>query len=385
MALVTLSSPSTSAGVISGRIRIPRVGAWYADLVVDHGASEDLAGAVELAIGNDQVRKGTAHRLGDRLGRTHVRVVAGAGGLQTPCKPKAYGNVPLRLPLNDVLSGAGEQLSSTADARVLAHQLPAWSTLAQASGEVVAELAAAIGATWRMLVDGTLWVGVETWPSSEITDYSLVDSEPEFGRVKIASDEPTLLPGTSLDLGNVSYVEHHIGADRVRTLAWVETAAAAFDRVKAPWVAFTQAAMRKVDRYARFRARVVKQSGNRFDVAPDSPYLPSFSNVPVRLGLPAASVSVNPGAYVLIGFMGGDPQQPYVASFEGGENNASPQPVARKGDHADVGKLTLTVGGTATLAWTYVDADGVTTSGVSGGPITVKGKITEGSGAVSLG
>jgi hypothetical protein len=320
MALVNVASSSASSAAVRGRITLPRIGPWYADLVLADDVAADLVGRVSVTIGpNDQVLKGTAYRVGaDPIGKTHLRVVAGAGALAKPCAPKAYANVPARIPLSDVVTGCGEQLSTTCNAAALAAQLPAWSTLAQPSGEVVAELVAAAGSNlaWRMLLDGTLWLGPETWPAAGI-DYSLVDSEPEYGRVKIATDEPTLLPGTALDLGNVSYVEHHITPDRVRTLAWLEPATAVFDRVKAPWVKFVQAAMRKVDRYALYRARVVSQSGDltRFDVQPDSPLLPTFKDVRLRHGMPGLKVQVSPGAYVLIGFEDGDPRRPYVAEW----------------------------------------------------------------------
>lgn len=58
------------------------------------------------------------------------------------------------------------------------------------------------------------------------------------------------------------------------------------------------------------------------------------------------------------------------------------QPVHRKGDHEDVGTLTLTLTGTTVLSGAYVDPDGNSTPVVSGNPIMLKGKANEGSGKV---
>jgi hypothetical protein len=58
------------------------------------------------------------------------------------------------------------------------------------------------------------------------------------------------------------------------------------------------------------------------------------------------------------------------------------KPVHRKGDHEDVGSLTLTLTGTTTLSGTYVDPDGNSTPVTSGTPILLKGKANEGSSKV---
>ena len=85
-------------------------------------------------------------------------------------------------------------------------------------------------------------------------------------------------------------------------------------------------------------------------------------------------VIINPGKVI----MASKNDQVYLGSPDG----SGTSPVHRKGDHGDVGKLTLTVGGTATLGWSYTDADGTTTTGASGAPITLKNKSTEGANGV---
>jgi hypothetical protein len=63
-----------------------------------------------------------------------------------------------------------------------------------------------------------------------------------------------------------------------------------------------------------------------------------------------------------------------------GQNGAS-----RKGDHSDVGTLTLILTGTTVLSGTYVDPDGTPTTVSSGSPITLKAKLSEGSSKVKIG
>jgi hypothetical protein len=161
-------------------------------------------------------------------------------------------------------------------------------------------------------------------------------------------------------------------------------------RMKNPLLQLIKSAFPRIDSLALYRAKVIGQSGSTVDLQPDDARLPMMSKVPIRHGLPGVSLTVQPGTSILVGWENGDPAHPYACLWEGGETVMSLQlagntAVARKDDHTNPGKLTLTVGGAATLAWTYVDADGVTTTGVSGAPITLKGKISEGSSIVGAG
>lgn len=97
------------------------------------------------------------------------------------------------------------------------------------------------------------------------------------------------------------------------------------DRVKQPFFALVKRAVSRVDYLGLYRCRMVAQSGNKFDVVPDDPRLPSMSGVTLRHGVPGLSVQVTPGAYLLLGWSGGDPSAPYVQLWEGGESVTSVQ------------------------------------------------------------
>lgn len=62
--------------------------------------------------------------------------------------------------------------------------------------------------------------------------------------------------------------------------------------------------------------------------------------------------------------------------------NGGTQKVARVDDHGDAGTITLILTGTTVLSGTYVDPDGVSTPIISGTPITLKVKNTEGADKV---
>jgi hypothetical protein len=93
------------------------------------------------------------------------------------------------------------------------------------------------------------------------------------------------------------------------------------DQMKAALVALVRAALPTIDYYALYRARVVKQSGDRanVDLAPEDKRLPpGMNDVPIKLGIPGATVKFAPGAQMLVGWEGGDPSRPYALAWEGG-------------------------------------------------------------------
>ena len=87
------------------------------------------------------------------------------------------------------------------------------------------------------------------------------------------------------------------------------------DRLKGP----IQALARRSDPlalYARlYRARVLAQSGDllRVDVSPEDPLLPPMSNIPLRHGIPGLTVSMAPGAILMVGWENSRPDLPFAA------------------------------------------------------------------------
>jgi hypothetical protein len=160
---------------------------------------------------------------------THVQLVGGAGGLSKIMTPAAYQNAQLADPLSAIMKQSGESQSATISAALLSVQLPYWSIVASTAARAIDELcgaaAAALGTavTWRVLGDGTIWIGSETWPAQSMPVGSdLLDAFPAGGRFVIGADTPWLLPGVALSgVGNVGAVDHFFDSHEVRSWAWV--------------------------------------------------------------------------------------------------------------------------------------------------------------------
>lgn len=212
MALGTLNG----VPILEARVQMPSSGAWTADVVLPtDGGPGDMASAT-LDFGALQL-VGTAVRGGSYLGASMVRLVGGGAGLGTQMAPKEYRGVPLSIPLKEILAAAGDTLSAASEADALSYNLPRWLRFAQSAGEAIAALAVETGRAWRVLADGTVWVGTESYPSAAPA-YQLVRGDPHLGSVEVAMDAPLLIPGIGFLGFPVVAVEHVVTEDRVRSV-----------------------------------------------------------------------------------------------------------------------------------------------------------------------
>jgi hypothetical protein len=212
------------APVARGTICLPRIGAWHADLETAGGSA--LAGRVELKIDRGPVLVGTVVRGEVTNGVWRGRVVAGAGGLSQTATPRHFDRPMLRDVLAAAAGDGGEALSATSDDAVLALRLPRWTTIAAPVGQVLRaaiEARGPAGVAWRHLPDGTIWVGVETWPEAPVTNPRELARSPEDRTLDLGLDAAWLAPGSTILGLRVDYVEIAIDAKGARVRAWWTT------------------------------------------------------------------------------------------------------------------------------------------------------------------
>lgn len=216
---------ATANGVqlVGLRIFIPREGVWHgelsasADAPLDYGLDISLAGLSFRA---------TATRTGLVAGTAVAEFRGGAGGLHKLITPRAYRNVALSVPLRDIATEAGEELSANSMRDVTDVQLGYWtSSLNKAGHALNALMKLGAGdvkdAVWRIRPDGKLWVGVESWPDVEL-GHQLLSADLIADRAILSMDEPSILPGVRFFGRRVNYVEHILRDAALRTVVWFE-------------------------------------------------------------------------------------------------------------------------------------------------------------------
>ncbi len=385
MSLVTVNGTPC----VRATIRIPRIGVWFADLAVD--VAKTISGPVTISVSDGALElKGRAARTGVFKDTAVLRVLGGAGGLASEVPAKYYRRCPAKVPLQDILQAAGEKLSTEADQSLLNQQLVAWTLLRQKAGEALRTLADELGAVWRVLPDGTVWLGLESWPVVHMPDVDLLSEDPRAHTAVLGTDSPTLLPGTLFLGRRVSMVEHQVQPESVRTLVWFEgtNGSGEGDRLTRAVGAVVRHLTAHLDYFALYPAKLVSQNEDgTLELKPDDSRLPGVSKVPIRYGIPGVTVKVASGARVLLGFEGGDPQQPVATLWEKGsvtemtidastdiKVNGGSKAVARQGDSVHAGYLTGKAD-KVPVVFTYTPYDpnappDPTATALSGGQIT---------------
>lgn len=305
--------------VATATIAVPRVGVWHADLTVDIDDGADApSGEVTLET-EHRTWRGTVRRGEAWRGVAKLRIVGGKGGMGNMVPPKSYRAAIARLPIADALAASGESLAASADGSTLSRMLPFWTSPSATAAEVVARVCADLGVSWRMLDDGTVWIGADTWPAWELPAKAMVTARwPDEGAVEIADETLSAEPGTTFEGQRVGRVEHRITADGARTVLFFDDRQTQSDTIRQTIARIARSAT-GVDYLALYRARIVAQNADgTLEVELDDKRMPGMSHVPLRTFLPGVEVRVKSGGHVLVGFESGDPTRPVATLFDGG-------------------------------------------------------------------
>lgn len=330
------------APVLDAEVTMQRVGTWHAEVTLDLDEEQAPSGLLVFQIDGIEFR-GTVlpSRSGAHAGKTKVKVVGGAGGLQRDLDPRNYagGVTRVRTVVADILRDAGETLSTESQASVLDAQIPAWQRSKGPGQVALTKLLDRQGATWRTLRDGTIWVGVDGWP--EVTPTGVVtDEDWATGSITIEPNEPSIVPGVICRGQRVESVTHRVG----RRGSTQELNA---NGVRSAMDAFLRRIRSETEYAYRYRCKVDRQKASgRVDVTVTDDRMKGrgVGDCNVRVGIPIATLKLLPGATCLVGWEDGDPAIPYVTGFDQGAFATSIQ----VGDQA---RGAAYVGGTVTVPW----------------------------------
>ena len=220
---LTLTIAGQEVLVSKGRITLPLTGLWHADLWADQ-QTVPKGDVVATLSGVDM----PAHiqRAEIVQGLLWLRLVGGRGGMARTATPRHYKQPLVRHVLADLLQDAGEALSTTCTTNVMSTTLAYWTSIAvppATVGSLVQALAEIVGddVNWRVLFDGTVWLGRETWPMCP-ADVRIMEQDAANASQYIGTDAEGVWPGTSIAGRRIDSVVHEIGPQARSRVFWAE-------------------------------------------------------------------------------------------------------------------------------------------------------------------
>ncbi len=304
--------------VTRARVTLPAWGCWYVEASIDSEAA--LVGAVTIVLA-DMTLKGTVLSGGSDKGRSHFRIVAGAGGWGETIPRRSYtsdAGVRLATVLGDAAAAAGETLDMST-VGTSARVGPAYARPEGPASRVLELLAPS---SWYVGEDGLTRLGRR--PLTALTaKVSIASVDRGRAKVVLASDTIAgLVPGVVVEGIEALDVLHEIDADGgLRSTIWGSVDGGASSR----GVSALRALLEQLDPARAFRGvteyRVVTLEGKRVNLQPVrvSTGMPDLRRVLARPGVPGAYGTAALGSRVLVGFVDSDESRPFVASFEDAE------------------------------------------------------------------
>lgn len=298
---------------ISAELHHPRMGVWECSLDLD----AEVAQRGKLKFKLDDIEwKGTVipDQSGTDGARSKCRVVGGNGSLSKIIAAHSYsggGSVKVRLIVHDILKEVGEDLSDLSDGPTLDRELPRWHVSGGSARQALTALAEATDTAWRVLRDGTVWFGAETWP--EVAPEGVLTHESwADGHLVLAAETPDMVPGTVYQGQRVEHVTHVYGTT-LRTHIRTQSGSA----VSA--LSGLLKNKRHIDFSREYPCKVVTQNPDgTLQLLPDDEIMQSggLDHVPIRYGLPGVKAKISNGARCHLAFAAGDQTRPFVTSWE---------------------------------------------------------------------
>ena len=267
-------------------------------------------------------------------GRVFVLVAGGSGHLSKadPPKlaPKGYQNCPVSRVLQELASDAGETVNATISPQILTRTLASWPRRNAPASACLDDLARHLGCLWRVLRDGSIWLGVPDFAEATLAQplQLLDDQDPAESTALYTVRSFGPLPGQSYEGKRISEAHYQISASGdglpgpgafVR-LWWIDAASSDLDggKLMRDFADLVKQVV-TLDWLASYSARVVSQAADgTLEVVFDTKLLPPRKRVPYRVMVDGAKLVIDAGARCNVHFENGKPESPVADLFEPG-------------------------------------------------------------------
>jgi hypothetical protein len=299
----------------AARLAIPAWGVPWGECTLDEEVT--LSGRVELVIA-DLTVSCTVVSGGPTKGRSHYRVVAGAGGWGRTVGRSGHANdagTSVASLLRTLATDAGETLAGDLPETRLG---PSWARESMPAVRTL-ELLAPRG--WYIDELGLTRIGRR--PAAALAvEATRGPADTVLQRVTLAAESiATILPGVIVDGIEAFDVLHEVsGEGGLRSTIWgagyaggqLEDVMAGYILRVLPWLLYARGPV---------EYRVVDQAGERLTLQPIrvSLGMPDLDRIVMRPGVPGVRADVQLGSRVLVQFIEADPSRPVVTGFEDAE------------------------------------------------------------------
>lgn len=372
--------------IVQCSLMLPKVGAWMAnDTLIDSDFEFNIGDSITMKF-LDQTFKGTILDTGVYRGFQQCSIIGGTGRFPEELESASYNSITVGQVVNDIARKTGHTVSANSDQNLLNQTLAGWNILKMKASLSLVKLLSLQGAIWRILPDGTLWVGYENYKPVNLDDFLIIEKFPDQARWNIYNEDYLIQPLNSIDGNEIQQVEYYISADELtQTVFFTDTFADSIDMLTSQDDNIVYNTM--------YRCSVVSQKSNGLvDLLPSPTneiIKNGFSDVPIIYPFPGMKIEVPPGTICYLRFANNDPQYPRVFAWDDTNSttgikvhmihDVKEQPAARKGDTVNVGQLTFA--GMGSLQFT--PAGGM--PGPAGNTVTITAVVGAGSNQVLIG
>ena len=209
--------------VTAGCLTLPRSGVWTALVSLD--TSDAITREAKIDWGGLDLH-GSLVRGGMESGSLWCQIVGGNGGLGRQMPAAGFRSLKLGAVLDAIMSASGEALSPSISSELLGRRL-AWFAIAggQSCGSALTRLAEAAAIDWRVLPDGRIWIGRESWPKSDASgdDIEVIEIAMASDRFRARMpDASKALPGQTWSGGRIDRIEHSLSGSDFSSVIWLD-------------------------------------------------------------------------------------------------------------------------------------------------------------------
>lgn len=299
--------------VTSARVSMPAWGCWWADVSID--GEVEAAGAAELRI-SDLTLKGTILSGGPAKGRSHFRIVAGAGGWGKTIPSKNESN-DLGVTLKTILQKAAEEVGETLELGARANE-EVGPHFVRKEGPASRVLQQFADRAWYVDEAGVTRLGLR--PETTLDQrVAMGPVDRAAATVTFAAESiATILPGVVVDGLVAIDVEHEISEEGLRTTIYGKRKPTDASRKRDVLRRLVAAADPNRDFRGTYEYRVGRVEGKRLSLQPvrASTGMPDLRRVRVWPGVAGADAAVVVGSRVLVTFADAVPTRPVIVAFE---------------------------------------------------------------------